>query len=140
MLTFGAGAYLWLLAPKRLTLELSPAVRRLAIIGSLVALVTAIAWLALEAASIGDDWSAAADPNLIGAVLADTAFGHAWVAHLVLTAALVAVVAFGPPARWAATTVASAALLASLGLVGHAAMQSGAEGSLHRLNHAIHLM
>ena len=34
----------------------------------------------------------------------------------------------------------SAALLASLGLVGHAAMQTGAEGALHRANHAVHLM
>jgi putative copper resistance protein D len=36
--------------------------------------------------------------------------------------------------------VASGALLASLGLVGHAAMQTGAEGILHRLNHAVHLL
>src|SRR6202012_514724 len=51
-----------------------------------------------------------------------------------------AVVAFGPRARWAATSLVSAALLASLGLVGHAAMQTGAEGSLHRANHAVHLL
>ena len=48
MLTFGMSAYLWLYAPERLRLALSPAVRRLAIIASLVALITAIAWLALE--------------------------------------------------------------------------------------------
>ena len=114
--------------------------RRLALIASLVALITAIAWLALESASMADDWSAAVDPEQIGAVLTDTAFGHAWALHLVLAAALVAVVAFGPRARWAATSLASAALLASLGLVGHAAMQTGAEGVLHRANHAVHLM
>jgi putative copper resistance protein D len=34
----------------------------------------------------------------------------------------------------------SAALLASLGLFGHAAMQTGAEGVLHRMNHAVHLV
>ena len=73
-------------------------------------------------------------------MLSDTAFGHAWAAHLVLAAALVAVVAFGPRARWAATSLVSAALLASLGLVGHAAMQTGAEGVLHRANHAVHLL
>jgi copper resistance protein D len=140
MLTFGASAYLWLYAPERLMLALSPAVRRLALIGSLVAFVTAIVWLALESASMADELSAAVDPGAIGAVLTDTAFGHAWAAHLVLAAALVAVVVFGPRARWAATAVASAALLASLGLVGHAAMQTGAEGVLHRANHAIHLM
>ena len=88
---------------------------------------------------MADDWSAAVDPGAIGAVLTDTAFGHAWAAHLVLAAALVAVVVFGPRGEWAATAIASAALLASLGLVGHAAMQTGAEGVLHRANHAVHL-
>ena len=43
-------------------------------------------------------------------------------------------------AGWAAISLASAALLASLGLVGHAAMQTGAEGVLHRANHAVHLL
>ena len=140
MLTFGATAYLWLYAPERLIAALSPAVRRLALVGSLVALVTAIVWLALESALMADDWSAAVDPGAIGAVLTDTAFGHAWAVHLILATALVAVVVFGPRARWAATAVASAALLASLGLVGHAAMQTGAEGILHRANHAVHLL
>jgi putative copper resistance protein D len=140
MLTFGMSAYLWAYAPERLRLALSPPIRRLALIASLVALVTAIAWLMLESASMVDDWSAAFDPGAIGAVLSDTAFGHAWAAHLILAAALVAVVIFEPRARWVATAVASAALLASLGLVGHAAMQTGAEGVLHRINHAVHLL
>ena len=140
MLAFGMSAYLWAYAPERLRLALSPVVRRLALIASLVALITAIAWLALESASMADDWSAAIDPDAIGAVLTDTAFGHAWALHLALAAALVAVVVFGPRARWAATSLVSAALLASLGLVGHAAMQTGAEGVLHRANHAVHLM
>src|SRR5277367_4072727 len=139
MLAFGMSAYLWAYPSERLRVALSPAARRVALIASLVALVTAIAWLALESASMADDWSAALDPEAIGAVLADTAFGHAWAAHLVLAAALVAVVAFSR-AGWAATSVASAALLASLGLVGHAAMQTGAEGVLHRANHAAHLL
>jgi putative copper resistance protein D len=140
MLVFGASAYLWLYAPERLTLALSRAIRRVTLVASIVALLTAIVWLALESASMADDWSAAVDPAAIGAVLTDTAFGHAWAAHLLLAAALVAVIVFGPRARWAATAIASAALLASLGLVGHAAMQTGAEGVLHRANHAVHLL
>jgi putative copper resistance protein D len=140
MLAFGMSAYLWAYAPERLRLALSPIVRRVALIASVVALLTAVAWLALESASMADDWSAAVDPGQIGAVLTDTAFGHAWALHLVLAAALVAVIAFGPRDRWAATPLVSAALLASLGLVGHAAMQTGAEGVLHRTNHAVHLM
>jgi copper resistance protein D len=140
MLAFGMSAYLWLYAPERLRLALSPVVRRLALIASLGALITAVAWLALESASMADDWSAAIGPEAIGAVLTDTAFGHAWAAHLILAAALVLVVIFEPRARWVATAVASAALLASLGLVGHAAMQTGAEGVLHLMNHVVHLL
>jgi putative copper resistance protein D len=140
MLTFGMSAYLWLYAPERLRLALSPVIRRLALIFSVVALITAIAWLALESGSMADDWSAAVAPDLIGAVLTDTAFGRAWAPHLVLAAALVAVVIVEPRPRWAATSLVSAALLASLGLVGHAAMQTGAEGVLHRMNHAVHLV
>jgi copper resistance protein D len=139
MLAFGMSAYLWAYAPERLRLALSPAARRVALIASLVALITAIAWLALESAAMADDWNAAVDSEQIGAVLTDTAFGRVWAAHLVLAAALVAVVAFSR-AGWGATSLMSAALLASLGLVGHSAMQTGAEGVLHRANHAIHLM
>jgi putative copper resistance protein D len=139
MLAFGMSAYLWAYAPERLRLALSPVVRRLALIASVVALIAGLLWLALESASMADEWSAAVDPEAIGAVLTDTAFGHAWVLHLALAVALVVVVAFGPRTRWAATSLVSAALLASLGLVGHAAMQIGAEGFLHRANHAVHL-
>ena len=137
MLVFGMSAYLWAYAPERLRLAFSPAVRRIALIASVVTVISAIAWLALESGSMADEWSAAVDPDAIGAVLTDTAFGHVWATHLVLSAALVAVIVFGPRARWMATSVVSAALLASLGLVGHAAMQSGAEGVLHRANHAL---
>jgi putative copper resistance protein D len=140
MLAFGMSAYLRAYAPERLRLALSPAARRVALIASLVALITAIAWLALESASMADDWSAALDPEAIAAVLTDTAFGHAWSLHLALATALVAVVAFGPGARWGPTALASAALLASLGLVGHATMQIGVEGVVHRANHAVHLL
>ena len=140
MLAFGMSAYLWLYAPERLRLALSPGARRLALIASVVALLTAVAWLQLEAAAMAGDWSAALDASVIGTVLSDTAFGPAWAAHLVLAAAFVAVVLFGPRMRWGPTTLASGALLASLGLVGHAAMQTGAEGLLHRLNHAVHLL
>jgi copper resistance protein D len=140
MLTFGASAYLWLLTPSKLRRALSPAVWRLSLVASVVAFVTAIVWLALESGALADDWSSAYDPGAIGGVLTDTAFGHAWAAHLTLAAALVAVVGFGPRGRWATTTIVSAALLASLGLVGHAAMQTGAEGVAHRANHAVHLL
>jgi hypothetical protein len=68
MLTFGVSGYFLAYAPERLKLALSPAGRRLALIASVVALMAAIMWLALESASM-----AAVAPDLIGAVLTDTA-------------------------------------------------------------------
>jgi putative copper resistance protein D len=140
MLILGASAYLWLYTPEKLRRALSPVLWRLSLIASVVVLATAIIWLSLESASMADDRSAAYDPGVIGGVLTDTAFGHAWAAHLMLAAALIAVIGFGPRGRWATVTIVSAALLASLGLVGHAAMQTGAEGVAHRANHAVHLL
>ncbi len=139
MLVFGASAYLWLYAPVDLRSALSPRIKALAVAASLIALATACVWLSLEAASMADDPSAAIDPGTISAVLTDTAFGHAWIVHLALAAALVVAV-FAWSDRWAAIAVLSGLTLASLGLVGHAAMQTGVEGVLHRANHAVHLL
>ena len=95
MLIFGASAYLQLYTPEKLRRALSPALWRLSLVASVVAFLTAIVWLALESASMADDWMSAYDPGAIGDVLTDTAFGHAWALHLALAAALVAVVGFG---------------------------------------------
>jgi putative copper resistance protein D len=139
MLAFGASAYVWLYAEDRLRRALAPAIGRLVAASSVIALLTAVLWLAVEAASMADDWDAAFDPDTLGAVLT-TAFGRVWVARLVLAAALVVAAVLPPRGRWATTTVVSGLLLASLALVGHAAMQSGAEGILHRANHGVHLL
>ena len=140
MLVFGSSAFLALYAPKNLRRALSAGLRRLALAASLIALATAALWLALEAASMADDWGAATDPGMIAAVLTDTEFGEAWIAHLALAAALVAAAVFAPRDGWGAIAVLSGLTLASLALVGHAAMQTGLEGILHRANHALHLL
>jgi copper resistance protein D len=139
MLAFGASAYLLLYASGELRRSLAPSVWRLVTAASAIALVSAILWLQLEAASMADDWSAATDPRAITAVVTDTAFGAAWIGRLVLAAMLVAAV-FWRRRNWATIGVLSGLLLASLALVGHAAMQASAVGVLHRLNHAAHLL
>jgi copper resistance protein D len=140
MLVFGVGAYLWLYAPDALRRALSPGFRRLVLAASLIALLSAVLWLSVEAASMTDDWSAAADAGSILAVLSQTEFGHVWAIRLVLAAGLVAAVAIAQPGEWTTITVLSGLLLASLALVGHAAMHTGLEGVLQRANHAIHLL
>ncbi len=102
MLTFGASAYLWLYAPERLTQALSPAIRRLTLIASVVALLTAIVWLALEIGLDGRRLErrrrSRSDRRRSSPTPPSAMRGRA---HLLLAAALVAVVVFGPRARWA---------------------------------------
>jgi putative copper resistance protein D len=139
MLAFGASAYLSVAAPAALRNALAPALSRLVAAASVIAFVTAILWVALEAASMADDWSAASDPSMLLAALTETTFGRAWIVRLFLAAALVAV-AFAARPGSASVTVVSGLTLASLALVGHAAMRTGLGGMAQRANHAVHLV
>jgi putative copper resistance protein D len=140
MVAFGTSAYLWLLAPAALRRELSADLRRVVVAAGVVVLFSAIIWVALESAAMADDWSGVWDPELLEGVLFDTAFGRLWQARLALCFVLVAALALGGNGRWGMRTGLAALTLASLGLTGHAAMQTGALGALHRGNDALHLL
>ena len=140
MTLFGATAFVVALAPPELARALTPAARAIAAATIPIAALSALVWLALESASMVGDWSAFYDLGSIGAVLTDTNFGAVWLWRLVLAAALVAALALGRGEATLALLVGAALLLASLGLVGHAAMQVGAFGALHRANDALHLL
>src|SRR5262249_29402031 len=81
-------------------------------------------------------WDGATDPATLAAVLFDTGFGQAWLCRAVLALAL-PVLAVAWPRRIGAAASATGLLLASLALAGHAAMQNGVAGLLHRLHHAV---
>jgi copper resistance protein D len=140
MLLFGAGAFVWALAPEALARELAGPVRRMTAAAIVVAAVTALAWLALEAGQMGDGWGDSVNPDTLSAVAFETDFGEVWLWRIGLALVLVGALCVGRHNRWAFVVPISALLLASLGLVGHAAMQDGALGALHRLNHAVHLL
>ncbi len=133
MTLFGAAAFAAALAPASLADDLAPGMRRLAPPLAIVALCSAVAWLYAVARDM-------AGGNLgdVGAVLLETAFGRVWLARLALLAALVA--ATLRPGRWRAVAALSGLATASLGLIGHAAMQQGLAGAAHRINHALHLV
>lgn len=98
-------------------------------------MVTGVLWLMLEAGVAGDGWPSVTDPATIRALLADTAVGQAWAMHLALVALL------GPALQYGNRAPALAgAALASLALVGHAAMDDGLLGMAHRTNAALHLL
>jgi putative copper resistance protein D len=140
MIAFGVGAYLRAFAPASLRPALSRRLNRPVLFASLAALFSAVAWLALEAASMEGEWRFALDPDAVTDVLTGTAFGRVWQARLALALAFVAAAALTPRESWGLSTALAAALSASLGLVGHASMQDGLAGAMHRVNDATHLL
>src|SRR5271156_38272 len=83
--------------------------------------------------------ASAFDPATTNAVMFGTEFGHAWCWHIGFAVTL-ATFAVMPRRRWqaAAATLAALLLLASLGWVGHAAMDMGG-GTSHVINQMAHL-
>jgi putative copper resistance protein D len=140
MLLFGASAFVWALAPASLARDLTGAVRPIAAAAIVVAAITALAWLGLEAGSMGEGWSDVLNPEMLAGVLTDTAFGQVWQWRLGLVMIFLVALATGRHDRWAFIAPAAALLLASLGLAGHAIMQTGPVGALHRVNDAAHLL
>jgi putative copper resistance protein D len=140
MLLFGASAFLAALAPPGLRMTLEPLIGRIIAIASFAAAATAIFWLQLQGGAFTEDWGEAINPDLLSAVLFDTAFGRVWQARLVIALCLV-LLAFwrGRKSPWLVAALAGL-FLASLGLVGHAAMRSGAAGAFERANQALHLL
>jgi putative copper resistance protein D len=120
----------------RLEARLTP-VLNLAVI---VAAVTSIAWLMLVAGSMGEGWEDTVRAVTLREVLLETRFGNVWLVRLGLIAMLIATVVLGGGYRSRDAVVASGLVVASLGLVGHAAMDAGLLAVLRAINHAGHLL
>ncbi len=101
--------------------------RHALIAAAIAAFVSAALWLDLEAASMDGSWSGALDRDTVSAVLFETLFGHVWLWHFGLEAALLAalVVLHGTFAL-ALVLLLAAAHIASLAWAGHAVMHPGA--------------
>jgi copper resistance protein D len=140
MLLFGASAFTWALVPAGLARELTGPLRRMTAAAIIAAAATAFAWLALEAGQMSEGWGDVVNPATLSAISFETAFGRVWLWRLALALALVAALAMDRHDRLAFIVPVSALLLASLGLVGHATIQPGLIGALHRANHSIHLL
>lgn len=136
LILFGAGFFALALAPASLAGDIARLLRRLTLPLALLALASGLAWLVLVTRDMS---GGPADLPTIEAVLTGTEFGSVWQPRLVILLLLV-LSALRPGRRWIIPTALAGLAVASLGLVGHAAMQEGATGIAHRLNHAIHLL
>jgi copper resistance protein D len=144
MAAFGLGAFrLYAFAGEppgeaAIRAELDAVLVRTTAIAALLALASALAIIPFIAAEMAGSDVAALDPETWHTVLGDTQFGRVWCWHLGFAAVLAGLCSM-PPKPWqvAASTLAALALLTSLGLTGHAAMDMGGGG--HEINQMVHL-
>jgi len=140
MVLFGTSIFACWLVPEGLRPAVERPLRRLAGVALLVAVATAVLWLLLESAGIAGAWGGMVDPDTLWGVLSATEFGRVWDGRLLLGALLLGSLVVRLAGRWPVLALLSGLFLASLGRVGHAAMDAGTLGVLHRLNHAVHLL
>jgi copper resistance protein D len=112
---------------------------RVLLVASVIALISAIALVLCQAAEMAGSPSAAADYAAVSAVLLETRFGRVWRWHLLLAAILV-LACLGRQLWRPVVLLLSLGLLASLGWVGHAAMDDGPARIAHELNQTGHLL
>lgn len=140
-LIFGVGAFTTLLAPERVACEIIKRLRLSFGAAVTVFVLGTILWLPLEAGQICGNWNGAFRPVTLRTLLSTTASGNLWLERtavcLLLVAARLAVSGrLGRPMVF----LLSAASLVSLALVGHAAMDEGWLGDLHKANDAVHIL
>ena len=114
---------------------------RVAMFGSILALLSALSLMLATTANMAGSASAALDPDTISKMLFATSFGRVWCWHLVF-AVLALGVCLAQRVRWRMTAilVLSLLLLVSLGLVGHAVEGQGVARLVHQTNQMVHLL
>ena len=136
MSLFGTTFFATCLAPASVRFDLSPLLQRLTPPLAVISLASATAWFYFVAREMaGDDFNLAT----LRDVALGTSFGVVWLARGVLLTLLL-LATLRPDRCWRVSAILAGLAVASLGLVGHAAMQDGALGVAHRANHAGHLL
>jgi putative copper resistance protein D len=112
---------------------------------ALIALLSSIPWLAFTTANMAGTPSAAADWESVQSVLHDTAFGHVWLARLVLVSLTVGFIALrrgaaGHRRGRVLLALLTASLLGSLAGIGHTQQSEGAGGVIRVGADALHLL
>ena len=140
MQIFGLSVFCSLLAPAGFSGMLLQRNQTLMMWSGVVAAITSVGMLAIQAALMGNGWNDGLNLNVWLLVLTTT-FGEVWRWHLLLTAALLLVLLMDwLPVRNLLVFLCSLGLLLSQALIGHAAMHQGLLGLVQRLNHMVHLL
>jgi putative copper resistance protein D len=137
---FGIAAFHVLLVPRALRPVLDRPFRVIAISSAILALSSAIAWLLAAAGTMGSGPADMVNPDVLGAVLFQTGFGRVWGPRLIGCVLAVGVAFVAGEAAWWAALVLATLVLGSLGLVGHAAIDSGLLGLLNQTSQVLHVL
>ena len=141
MQLFGAAVFQAWLAPPTLRAAEHRGAWTVAAASVALLLASGLLWLALTAGSMAGGWAATIDPAIIGKVLTATGFGRVWSVRLLLLALILGVALWLHGGRgWWLLASLSTLGLASLGLVGHAAADTGLIGVLHVSSQIVHLL
>jgi copper resistance protein D len=140
MLMFGSSALLAALHSTRIGVAIARRLRFMQSLAAVLTLLSLLAWLPLESATIGDNWSAASDRDAWSAIVLQTGFGHVWDARMLIAVFTSYVAVFVRRITQRVIALCSGVLLASIGLAGHAAMQEGTIGWVHRCSDAVHVL
>ncbi len=140
LLLWGASAYLLWLVPRSLGAALAGRLRAGGVAAVALAAASTAAELPVAAASLGDGWRDALDPAVVASVLTDTGGGLAWTVRAAAAVILLLVCLAPPRPRLAGTAGAAALMLVGLSATGHAVMQEGWLGAVHRFDDALHVL
>lgn len=140
MLMFGLSMFTVMLVPARLSVLIDVRLRLGIIISTIVAFITTIGWLVIQAGLMGDGWQDTYDLEVWLAVLRTT-FGKVWQWQI-----LISIVTTGflfinnQKTRNILMLIGSAILLSCHAFIGHAVIHDGMLGILHQINQIIHLL
>ncbi|TCS05220.1 MULTISPECIES: copper homeostasis membrane protein CopD [unclassified Rhizobium] len=137
---WGSAVYLWLLVPRGLSSHIAAKLRRAHAVAVVLAVIATAALLPVRSAMLGNGWADGLDAETTIAVLTGTSIGTAWAWQAALSAVLLAVTWMPVRRKMAATAIISGLLLCGLALTGHAAMNDGGLGLLHRANDMVHVL
>lgn len=140
LLLWGSSAFVAFLLPAPLMAETSRRLGIFPVAAAIVAALTAVMALPLQAAALGNGWPDAVDPEMLQAVLFDSPVGAALQAQAFAAVLLLLALVF--PANWrmAALAVAAALGVGALALTGHASTAQGLQRLAHRSNDIVHVL
>lgn len=140
ILLFGIATFQWVVAPIGLREAFARRLSTIFAAAAIIAILTSAAWLFLLSGKMAGDWADVWTPSTWSAVLADTEFGQVWRYRIVIALLLYGFIIARRPRSWRIEVGLSALFLASLGLVGHAAMFDGMRGWINRASQVLHLL